>query len=59
MSVCCQKDMKHNKTGKDNCAFLGYYGGTSRNFGTACQSLEDGTDMLSRKVGKKLSLLFT
>jgi len=54
MSLCCQKERKHNKRGKDNCTFLGYYGRTSRNFGTTYQSLEDGTDLLSRNVCKKL-----
>jgi len=54
MSLCCQKYTKHNKRGKDNCAFLGYYGATSLNFGTTYQSIEDGTDMVSRNLGKKL-----
>jgi len=52
MCVCCQKDTKRNGTGKDNCAFLLITEGLVVISGTTYKSLEDGTDMLSRKVGK-------
>ena len=55
--------------GNENCALLGCYSASSGNFlptfrdnqsnflGSVTLTLEDGTDRLSRNVGKKLPLL--
>ena len=41
----------------ENCTFLGYYAASSDNFLPVFLTPEDGTDRLSRNVGKNLPLV--
>ena len=56
--ICPCRDSEHRIV--ENCAFLGYYAARSGNFLPTYRDnclKRDGTDKLSRNVGKKLPLL--
>jgi len=52
--LCVISDFRHEFNG--NCTLLGYYAAGNGNF-LATLAPEDGTDNLSRNIGKKLPLL--